>query len=424
MGDLVYRAHLLIFLEADRRFLFNRYMNKHFNILYKSHYPWTRYISRYTHLALSLSAQPGVDSLLFIEPMRFMAEEPISSGFKNYKLLNGYTLTRERPLAVYTGINPFPFRTKLGLFASLSRKWEERSIDRLTGLMGCDTNPVALIQGPTEFSEKLLDQFKDAGFFTVFDWANLYEKDSGSKAVQSSIALRCRTLSRKADLVIAVSDQIRDLAWEWNSHAYTLRDAVPAKFTVQKPKAPRKERFHKPVIAYFGLINPTKLDYNLIKSVARLRPEWEFAYIGPLQGSTHQFNSDLPSNVRLISPMEGEALHAYLRAKVDLTFIPYNVEDIVAYYCSPLKLYEALAHGLGVVSTITFDPADAEPFISRANDAGELVGLMEAALESDSLEKRHERIAYAKQNTWEGRAEEFLSLVSWHFHPTARATQV
>jgi glycosyltransferase involved in cell wall biosynthesis len=382
-----------------------------YSILYKSHYPWSDFISRYTYLALSLAINEEVASLRYIEPMRFISNESLASVFPKIRYLFGYSLVDSQNIPIYSGINPVPFRKRSGFTHTWSRRWEKRCVRSLLGSLEGEPNPILLVQGPTEFSETLLDGANRKGIFTIFDWANLYEKDAASAPRQAVIARLSREFSEKSDFVVTVSDQITEMALKFNPMSYTLRDAVPLKFIAKKPNPPRKERLNTPTIAYFGLINPTKLDYCLIKTVARLKPTWQFEYIGPQQGTKCELYRNLPSNVKVRPPMDGNSLHEYIREYVDLTFIPYNKEDMVAYYCSPLKLYEALAHGLGVVSTITFDPADALPFMSRADDPKELVTLMEEALESDSIEKRKERIAYAQKNTWEHRAEELITLI-------------
>jgi hypothetical protein len=389
-------------------------MNKKYNIIYNSHYPWSDIMSRYTNLAITLSKSKHVNKLVFLEPLKRIGDiTTFGKAIRNLPRLGRYREIKKSPFSINTAISPVPFVSKFRFAHTFEKLWEDFTIKRLVNLIPPE-NRILLVQGATDFRLRLIKQFKKEGYPTIFDWGNLYEKDAAPKIVQNKIAFLCREMASEADIVLAVSPRIAKIALSFNKSTFTFPDAVYKDLIVQKAFSPRSReaRLENAVVCYYGLINPLKLSYDIINRVAQKKPKWKFIFIGPQNDPTNFGQKIEGENTEVLPPMDGWSLHDFLRENVDLCFIPYTLGDEVARACSPLKLYESFGHGMPIVSTDTFDPGDARKLLSFGSSISELVSAMEYELETDCLEKRKERIEYAKKHTWEKRVEELINIFS------------
>ena len=170
-----------------------------------------------------------------------------------------------------------------------------------------------------------------------------------------------------------------------------------------------------PVIGYYGAL-ARWFDYDLLKSVASLRPTYQFVLIGPdYDGTVEPADIFKISNIHCLGVKPYIDLPAYLHF-FDVATIPFIVSDIT-HATSPLKLFEYMAGGKPVVITPMWESKQYE---------GVLVGGSpeEFAAQIDrALTLRHDP-AYiekikrvAQQNTWESRAEDILQRI--HTLPAA-----
>lgn len=384
-------------------------MTKKYNLLYHSHYPWSDIMSRYTNLAISLSKSTFVNRLVFLDPLQHIGNVDKRKILQKIALIGKYHKIADRPLPIYSAINPVPFR-RYKIFKKATNLWSKHIINKVESLIPPD-NRILLLQGPSEYTLRMLKALKKRGFLTIFDWANLYEEHVGSD--KRGVASLCREIASIADIVLCVSPQISGLALSVNKNTFLHPNAIHDDMITKNVSPPKSlgDRMKSAVVCYFGLINPIKIDCSLINEIAKKKKDWKFILIGPQSDPTNigiRFDSN---NISVLPPMDGYSLHDFLRKNADLTFIPYNLQDKAVYACSPLKLYEAFGLGLSVVSTDTFDPLDAKDMVRVSNSTSDLIAAMEHELESDSLEKREARIKYAKKNTWDTRVNQLIEII-------------
>jgi glycosyltransferase involved in cell wall biosynthesis len=167
----------------------------------------------------------------------------------------------------------------------------------------------------------------------------------------------------------------------------------------------------RPRIVFTGAIVAKKLDVPLLTALARARPEWSFALVGPVgAGDPGTDVSALGGepNIHLLGTRSYEQLPGVLRA-ADAGLIPY-ARNALTESIFPMKVYEYLAAGLPVVATPL--PALAEVAeIATASDAEGIARLLEEALAADSPERRAERSRAAAAHSWERRLEEIAGAI-------------
>jgi glycosyltransferase involved in cell wall biosynthesis len=178
------------------------------------------------------------------------------------------------------------------------------------------------------------------------------------------------------------------------------------------PVDPALARLPEPRLVFVGAISAVKLDLSLLAEVARRRPDWTLALVGPQgMGDPHTDVSAIAAapNVHLLGPRPHEALPAVLRGAA-AGLIPYRASALTASIF-PMKVYEYLAAGLPVISTPLPALAGVED-IAVAGGAGPFAAAIEAALAADSTERRGARSQAARGHSWEARLAEIDSVLA------------
>jgi glycosyltransferase involved in cell wall biosynthesis len=167
----------------------------------------------------------------------------------------------------------------------------------------------------------------------------------------------------------------------------------------------------RPLIVFTGAISQVKLDIGLLAELARLRPEWSFALVGPVgAGDPHTDISALARepNVHLLGMREYRQLPAVLKG-ADAGLIPYARNELTNSIF-PMKVYEYLAAGLPVVAT-PLPALEGIPEVRVAADAPGVARLLDEALADDSPEARDERSQAAQGHSWDARIAEISAAI-------------
>jgi len=167
----------------------------------------------------------------------------------------------------------------------------------------------------------------------------------------------------------------------------------------------------RPRIVFTGAISQVKLDTGLIVQLARLRPQWSIALVGPVgAGDPHTDISAFAAepNIHLLGMREYGELPTVLRG-ADAGLIPYARNELTNSIF-PMKVYEYLAAGLPVVATPL--PALAGlADVGCAPDAPGIAALLDAALAADTPALRAERSQRARGHSWDARIAEITSAI-------------
>jgi glycosyltransferase involved in cell wall biosynthesis len=222
--------------------------------------------------------------------------------------------------------------------------------------------------------------------------------------------------ARRADLVLASAPSLAQRLGEIADDVlYAPNVADTAHFATalgEGPIDPALAVLPDPRIVFTGAVVATKLDVPLLAALARLRPQWSFALVGPVgPGDPRTDVSALASlaNVHLAGARSYAQLPAVLRG-AHAGLIPYAINELTRSIF-PMKVYEYLAAGLPVVATPLPALADVAD-VQTASDAASMAALLDRAISEDSASLRAERSRAASRHSWEQRLGEIAEAIA------------
>lgn len=250
------------------------------------------------------------------------------------------------------------------------------------------------------FSEHLLP------VATVYD---CMDELSAFRGANSALPIYEERLMQKADVMFTGGRTL----FEAKRHKHPNVHALPSSIDVAHFHSSRLEKNRSqdpqdqasiahPRIGYFGAVDE-RLDYALLETVARARPEWQFIIIGPVV-KVDSRNLPRMKNIHYLGNKNYQDLPKYL-ATWDVAMMPFALNESTKFI-SPTKTPEYLAAGKRVVSTAITDvvtPYGDEGFVEISHSAEEFIQHCEKLMQ-DKEKKNPEFIK---------RVDQFLSLNSW-----------
>jgi glycosyltransferase involved in cell wall biosynthesis len=165
----------------------------------------------------------------------------------------------------------------------------------------------------------------------------------------------------------------------------------------------------RPRVVFVGTLVSTKVDFKLLAELADRRPQWSWVLVGPV--GLGEPRTDLGGlaerpNVHHIGSRPYGDLPQVLRG-ADAAIIPYRINKLTESVF-PMKVYEYLAAGLGVVAT-DLPSLRGLAEVRLAADPDAFLAGIEETVANDSVEARKARSAAATNHSWERRLEEIAT---------------
>jgi UDP-galactopyranose mutase len=219
---------------------------------------------------------------------------------------------------------------------------------------------------------------------------------------------REQMLLARADVVFTGGASLYESKRERHPNVHLLPSSVDAAHFRQardfQSDPQDQSGLRRPRLGFYGVLDE-RMDFRLLSSVARSRPEWEIVVVGPAVPKFDSEDLAREPNIHYLGGKQYDELPAYL-AGWDVALIPFALNEATEFI-SPTKTPEYLAAGKPVVSTPIRDvvrPWGEDGLVHIASSSEEFVAAIEQALEEDH-EARMRRVdlrlaALSWDTTW------------------------
>lgn len=167
-----------------------------------------------------------------------------------------------------------------------------------------------------------------------------------------------------------------------------------------------------PIVGFFGAINSTKIDYNLIKLTANVFSKGSVVLIGPKRTHRQPEPNNIPQekNIHYLGIRSYSTLPCYLKG-FDICIIPF-IDSEYTRHVFPLKFFEYLSAGKPVVSTPLPSLKEFSTLFYQACNEDEWAAALRMAVSENNEEKKYSRKKSALENSWNIRVSQIESQLS------------
>lgn len=214
-------------------------------------------------------------------------------------------------------------------------------------------------------------------------------------------------LIAKSDVCLANSVYLQRYCQRYNPISYYIGQGCDLTLFTQGLNSPIPADIASidgPRIGYVGALQSLRLDLDLLWFIAVNRPEWNFIFVGPLDGQFLVSDLHQLPNVTFVGFKDVSELPAYINS-FDVCLNPQVLNELtIGNY--PRKIDEYLAMGKATVATLTDAMEVFSGHVYLAQSKEEYPILIEKALCEDSPEKHQQRRSFASTHTWENSVRE------------------
>ena len=216
--------------------------------------------------------------------------------------------------------------------------------------------------------------------------------------------------ARRADAILCSAPEITARMRALNDHVFDAPNvadtALFATALRDGPVDPALAALPGPRIVFVGAIQAHTVDVPLVVELARARPDWTLAFVGPVgtgdPGTDVSAMAAMP-NVHLLGPRRYEELPGVLRG-ADAAMLPYLTGGAMRSVF-PMKTYEYLASGRPVVTT-PLPALSAVTDVARAATGAEFAARLAEVMDADTPAERRRRSDAVQSHSFESRIEQ------------------
>ena len=164
----------------------------------------------------------------------------------------------------------------------------------------------------------------------------------------------------------------------------------------------------KPIIGWFGVIDE-RVDYDLLRKAAELRPDYSFVLVGPVVKVDPASLPQAP-NLHWLGGRDYKELPDYCRA-FDVCMMCFAINEATEFI-NPTKALEYLATGKPVISTPVKDVVrQYSDLVEIARTPEEFVVALDRLVQHPDLERIQKGIDKARECSWESTVAQMRELI-------------
>lgn len=277
--------------------------------------------------------------------------------------------------------------------------------------------PIFIIYQPHNlaFAKKLSSMFGKSlvCYDLTDDWSEFINTIEWGK--QEFIELE-NLVIKQADAIFTVSEKLFQKAKSINSNTYYLPNATSYKnfnrVTQNIEIAPQISQIREPRIGYVGKITPWRIDFELIRYVAKSKPDWSIIMIGPIHPEAKDLVNDLrkSENIFILGSKNYYSLPEYMKG-FDCCIIPHLIDPLTESM-DPIKLYDYMATGKPVVATALTEAKKFKDIIKIGNSYDEFLSFLDDSIKQKPSEETIGRqLETAQENSWEERTGQLIRIL-------------
>jgi len=228
---------------------------------------------------------------------------------------------------------------------------------------------------------------------------------SGFSTNSSNMLDKEQHLMKEAKLLVTTSSVLYENGKKINENTLLIKNAADVKHFSILPENDLLKDIKKPIIGYYGAISEW-FDVDLVEYCAKKFPEYSFVLIGRVSEVDVSKLGAL-KNVHLLGEKPYKDLPEYLY-HFDVCHIPFKIIPLTLA-TNPVKFYEYISSGKTVVSVDLPELKQYESICYLSKTYEEYANNIETALHERDTDLVQERIAVAKDNTWEQRAKTVIN---------------
>ena len=176
----------------------------------------------------------------------------------------------------------------------------------------------------------------------------------------------------------------------------------------QTPIPPDIDFMARPVLGWFGVVDE-RVDYAMVGEMARMRPEWSFAMVGPVVKVDPNLLPHFP-NLFWLGGRDYQVLPNYCKA-FDICMMCFAI-NAATEYINPTKALEYLATGRPVISTPVKDVIrQYSDLVDIVKTPEEFVAAAERVLKESPMDRIERGLAKAAACGWENTVTNMQRLI-------------
>ena len=243
------------------------------------------------------------------------------------------------------------------------------------------------------------------------DWSEMPAITEGMSGI---LKKQQKIMLKKAGIVTTVSKSLYDIARSLNSNSHLIPNGVdissPDMNKSAKNSIPEDiKSIKRPILGYIGTIWEDRMDFELIKYVAKKKKDWSLVFVGPIAINLNSHFKNI-SNVYFLGQKSYHDLPMYMD-NFDICVIPHK-KNKVTESMNPIKLFEYFKSGKPIVSTDVAGVRDFSDVVKIATNSDEFIEHCDDVMRGESYDVVEKRFEYAQSNSWNKRVCQIEKIIN------------